>query len=485
MKKVLKVLSFVILSSLVVFTLAACGRKTKTPTPTTKAPVATTTKAPVVTTKAPVVTTKAPVVTTKAPDVTTKAPTTTVVQVTKLDAPTVTIDDEGNASWTAVEHASGYVYKIGETELMTLNLTVKLNDGETIQVMALGEGNYSDSDYSIAQTYTAPVVIEYGYPTPEEGFYMTNPDVVQIGTDTRYLVYTTNKTKAEEDNVIAVRIGTLTENGWLYGEETIAIEPSEAGWDKYLGSASIVKGVFALGSEEYSYLMAYTGTTSADGNANQIGFAVAKTVDGDWVKVGNEPVIKYDAAQYGPNMAGCYAPSLVNYNKVSGIRVFYTYADAYGHFAYFADFDLSDLSHIDGDYAMITNAGDLSGGDAVTMFPNADFIYFSQMKKFFAVKDYSPSAATKPQFADQIELAYIEEAELYTTDEGEGWVSQLTLDYVDLECDRVYSACLISDEYGHVNPEVEEIVYTVCEEGDNYLYTQHITSFTPEYDSEP
>ena len=462
MKKAIKLFSIITFALLAVTSLVACKKKTQAPS-TTKAPVATTTKAPVTTTQAPGTTTVAPT--------TTQAP-----QQTKLSAPVVTIDEEGNASWTAVEHASGYVYKIGTTELMTLNLTVKLNDGESIQVMALGEGNYLDSDYSEAQTYTAPVTVTYGWPTPEEGFYMTNPDVIQVGTDVRYLVYTTNKTKAEEDSVIAIRKGELTESGWLYGDQTIAVEPSESGWDQYISSASITKGVFSDGTDTYNYLIAYAATSSADGNANQIGFAVAKEIQGTWVKVGTEPIVKYDAAVYGANMVGCYAPSLVNYNKQSGIRLFYTYADAYGHFAFFGDFDLSDLRKISGDFAMITNAGDLAGGDDVTMFPNADFAYYDSVGAFAAVKDYSPSAVTKPSFANEFEVAMIDEDELYTTDEGNGWISLGTFDYVDLDCDRCYSACIISDEYGHIIEDVAEFVYTVCTEGNDYLYTQHITS---------
>ena len=74
MKKFTKFLSLFFVAA-VAITLAACSKKTETPT-TTKAPAQTTTQSPAVTT------TKAPVVTTKAPEVTTKAPTTTEPQVT-------------------------------------------------------------------------------------------------------------------------------------------------------------------------------------------------------------------------------------------------------------------------------------------------------------------------------------------------------------------------------------------------------------------
>lgn len=397
----------------------------------------------------------------------------------KLATPVVVVNEEGLASWAAVEGAQSYVYKLNGSEMGTMRLNLQLADGDVLQVKAIASAPYADSEYSSEVTYTAPVVLVYGLPQPEEGFFMRDADVIQDGSD-RYLVYLTNKTKASEDNVIAICKGELTEQGWLYGEQQIILEASEAGWDQYLGSASIVKGEFALAGEQYHYLLAYQGTTSSNGVANQIGFAVAADIMGPYVKVGTAPVVAYDAAVYGANMVGCYAPSLINYNKVSGIRLFYTLADAYGHFAYFMDFDLSDLSNIHGVKAMVTNKGALQGGDAVTMFPNADFAYDATNQKFIAVKDVSPSPALKPSFADEFELCFIAEEELYTTDEGEGWISMDYQDFFDLEVNRAYSACIVSDMYGHILAGDFEIIFNDCETGNEYLFTQHFVSYFSE-----
>ena len=257
-------------------------------------------------------------------------------------------------------------------------------------------------------------------------------------------------------------------------------EGNAEGWDKYISSGAITKGTFSLSGESYSYLIAYAATAEDTNVCNQIGLAVAKEATGPYVKVGTSPVIAYDKDVYGANMVGCYAPSLVNYDKVSGIRLFYTYADAYGHFAYFFDADMSDLSNIKGAKAMITNEGNIQGGDAVTMFPNADFIYDAPNKIFSCVKDYSPTPALKPSFADEFEVLWIPEVELYTTDKGEGWKSTLYLDYLELGIDyeRCYSCSIVSDLYGHIFDGVGDIIYTVCETGDSYLFTQKLMTYT-------
>ena len=89
----------------------------------------------------------------------------------KLGIPTVTISESGVATWQAIANATGYVYKInGGNEVATTDTTVKLADGQSIAVKAIGNGTeYTDSDYSIAVTYTAPVVGD-DYELPPQDF---------------------------------------------------------------------------------------------------------------------------------------------------------------------------------------------------------------------------------------------------------------------------------------------------------------------------
>ena len=73
----------------------------------------------------------------------------------KLATPVVTIDENGVAKWNAVENASGYKYVIDNAEAVaTTETSVTLTDGQTIKVMAAGDGeNFADGDYSEAKKY--------------------------------------------------------------------------------------------------------------------------------------------------------------------------------------------------------------------------------------------------------------------------------------------------------------------------------------------
>lgn len=408
-------------------------------------------------------------------------------EATKLDTPVVTVDASGVATWKPVANASSYTYKIDGDEEVNVNTNkVTLTDGQSIQVKAIGDGeNFTDSDYSAAVTFNAAEVKPaVGLPQPELGYYISNADVIEEANEIRYIVYTTNESSAENYNQIAVRKGEMTEDGWVYGEEHVAITGTDGAWDTFIGSASMVKGVFTLDGTAYHYLIAYCATDDANDCGFQIGLAVAQDPLGEWVKVGTSPVISFDREQYGKSSVGCYAPSVVNYDTISGIRIFYTYADTYGHFAHMWDANLTDLNNISGQTAMLPHGGNLHSGDAVLMFPNADFCYDEENDEFYTVKDYSPAASDEaPYFANQIELGRIAESELYTIEPGKGWESIQVYDYIDLETDyeRLYSACIVSDAYGHMLPGDIEVVYNVCmtkSQNADYLYTQVLHTVT-------
>lgn len=103
----------------------------------------------------------------------------TTKEPTKLATPVVTVDENGVASWKAIDNATAYAYKIdGGKETVINKTSVTLTNGQSITVKAVGNGtDYTDSDYSAAATYKAadpkPTT---GLPTPAAGFYMTNAD---------------------------------------------------------------------------------------------------------------------------------------------------------------------------------------------------------------------------------------------------------------------------------------------------------------------
>ena len=74
----------------------------------------------------------------------------------KLAAPVVTIDENGLATWEAIENAVSYVFKVNDgNEVVTSVRNYRLNEGDSIVVKAKGNGvTFVDSDYSAVVTYT-------------------------------------------------------------------------------------------------------------------------------------------------------------------------------------------------------------------------------------------------------------------------------------------------------------------------------------------
>lgn len=75
-----------------------------------------------------------------------------------LSSPTITIEANGQATWSSVSNAAGYQYKIndGDYSSTTAPTYVYLNKGDTLYVIAKGDNiTYSDS-YASSKTYSGP-----------------------------------------------------------------------------------------------------------------------------------------------------------------------------------------------------------------------------------------------------------------------------------------------------------------------------------------
>ncbi len=79
----------------------------------------------------------------------------------KLDAPIVTVDGDGIATWNAIENAQYYVYVVNDgIETKITERTFQLADNQSFKVKACSDSDeYSDSDYSQLKTYVNGVVL--------------------------------------------------------------------------------------------------------------------------------------------------------------------------------------------------------------------------------------------------------------------------------------------------------------------------------------
>ena len=133
---------------------------------------------------------------------------------------------------------------------------------------------------------------------------------------------------------IVMRTGARdAESGfWEYGEEQIALSPgeeNEAGeleWDwEHVCDPDVLAGTFwyqrpgEAEPEEYHYALFYLGIRRF-WEINQVGWAVAKTPEGPWHKVGTEPLITSDAA----GSWGVGQPSATSIDEKGEVLLFYT-----------------------------------------------------------------------------------------------------------------------------------------------------------------
>lgn len=72
---------------------------------------------------------------------------------TKLATPVVTISESGLASWSAIANATMYQYIIGSIIGTTTETSIQLEANQSIAVIAIGGGEYADSDQSVLKRY--------------------------------------------------------------------------------------------------------------------------------------------------------------------------------------------------------------------------------------------------------------------------------------------------------------------------------------------
>ncbi len=339
------------------------------------------------------------------------------------------------------------------------------------------------------------------------GFYNEHASVFEENGE-RYVYYTKNKTKySDASEYIAVRKATLENGSWVFGAESIALNTSESGWDSIkVFQADVIKGVFTLNGENYSYLMAYAGTendTSRKGA--QIGFAVAKNANGPFVRVSTNPIITwsaYDYSQYGELITnGVCEPSLINYNGQSQVILFYSLFNP--NTSYSCKYVLLDLSNDmkslvarSGERGNMLSKKGISDMGTDPACISADFALSADKSTVFAVRDYYPISALSPAVAEAVQvisapIAILKESISATSPawtiiddkisalDTAVWEKEDMLGY-----DRIYSACIIGNGYGYaVNSKKLSIVFTSCALASstaNYKYTPMLHEYVIE-----
>ena len=321
------------------------------------------------------------------------------------------------------------------------------------------------------------------------GYFNTNPSIIDVSENERYVFYTVNEKYKQESYNIAVRKATKEGSEWKYGEKKIILRPSENGWDKNrVLACDVVKGNFTYQNETYSYLMAYEGNNSKSEVHFSIGLAVSKTLDGDWIKVGTEPIIKYNPNEYGLNGWGCGQPSLVSYDKQGKVYLFYTLGEPMLSEQRVCEMDASNLDNIKkNSFHSILNTDGLLDYDSNVAFVDADFAIDETTNELISVRNVNPVSSTPPMTYKAVQVAKMPLAGMYKLDSSwtiiEEKVNMLDLDDPEHDKDgweRVLSGCIISDPYSRASVNNLSIGMTVTswnEETNAYLFYQTITAY--------
>lgn len=349
----------------------------------------------------------------------------------------------------------------------------------------------------------------------ELGYYNESPDVVRTG-NRQYLFYTRNAVKNDSaSDTIAVRSAVWTENGWQWGGAKEVLSVSENGWDSgSVFGADVVKGKFSYNGESYSYLMAYAGSAKSNRSNAQIGFAVAKEIDGEYLRVGGAPVISFDKTQETPvgltNYKGVNEPSLVSFDKGGKVTLFYSF---YGKFecSYAVEMDCTDLDAIVRGGRRMVNTQGLADGNANTTLYGGDYAYDPDEDVYVVCRNYAGAVSGLPAVSEAVQLVVAPADKLFEVDDGSPAAEKRTVwtlynpaqrrvsalhTSVDDEDDlsrsggykRVYNGCVTADEYGYtVSSRRAELYFTSSAvngdgglTGDEYLFTPMIHEFTIE-----
>lgn len=223
-----------------------------------------------------------------------------------------------------------------------------VKDGESLSTEYIDFGDVITVVLEKKQEETGPVPVDFegilfGTDMSDSKFYNYCPAIIketENGQEVMHVWYCTNRDDGVMMDYIGYRKGIRQADGkWLFGEQTIALAPTQGTWDeRHTCDPAVIKGKFHYQNTEYKYLMAYLGCVTADYQKNETGIAVANSPEGPWVKINTDKALvpwyddgnlaeeqqKYDALQgTGRIYWGTGMPALVSLDGEGEVLMFY------------------------------------------------------------------------------------------------------------------------------------------------------------------
>ena len=167
--------------------------------------------------------------------------------------------------------------------------------------------------------------------------------------------YCVNGTPGEITDCIGHRKARKVRGRWVWGPQDMALRPGapRTAWDsRHVCDPEVVAGRFRFRRRTWRYAMLYLGCDAEGSTHNQVGVAVANTLDGPWVRY-PDPVIRYTSGDAtGPTGErfgwpvyrywGVGQPAAVSLDRKGTLLVFYSRGEQV-HGEMLVEMDLSDL----------------------------------------------------------------------------------------------------------------------------------------------
>jgi hypothetical protein len=170
------------------------------------------------------------------------------------------------------------------------------------------------------------------------GHYNYAPSVIQDPYGIRYGFVCQNRTPFEVVDYVYLYKGIPTKDGYRWQPGTMILAPSESGWDCcHVCDPDVREFTTVYNGETYSWIMTYLGVDQWDCKHNQIGLALAKNIEGPYIKFDKNPLVACgDRTQWGVGQ------STTVVLDTATVRLFYTRS---GGFAC-RDIKLNNLNEI-------------------------------------------------------------------------------------------------------------------------------------------
>ncbi|MFA5235950.1 MAG: hypothetical protein WC399_03835 [Bacilli bacterium] len=234
-----------------------------------------------------------------------------------------------------------------------------------------------------------------------DNFYNYCP-CLRLEGDRLHVWYCANKDSGNITDYIGYRTGEKADGNWVFSEETLVLGPTKGSWDqRHTCDPSVTKGVFHYQNETYHYLMFYLGCVTEDCTDNETGIAVAKTIDGPWIKYDKNPLIPFIGSRdyVGPHTHWGYGqPCVVSVDKRGRCLIFYN-VGIHETFTRAEHWDLSNLDEPQKlDSVRIRDHGYLNISGVQDVIGNADFAYDMDHHVMYATGDMRVRGTDQPTY---------------------------------------------------------------------------------------